>query len=72
MPVDESGMAAAFDTLDALAASAPMTAGDYNLERAKIIADGIKTGTVIPDVPPSLTPMLDGAGLPVNGTGHIE
>ncbi len=47
MAVDESGMKAAFDALDALAASAPMSTSDYNTERAKIIADAIKTGEVI-------------------------
>ena len=47
MAVDEAGMKTAFDTLDNLAASSPMSVSDYNEERAKIIADGIKSGEVV-------------------------
>ena len=47
MAVDQAAMKAAFDVLDALAASAPMTTSDYNEERAKIIADAIKTGSIV-------------------------
>ena len=47
MAVDEAGMKTAFDVLDNLAAAAPMSVSDYNTERAKIIADGIKSGEVV-------------------------
>lgn len=70
MAVDEAGMKTAFDALDASAASAPMSASAYNTERAKIIADGIRSGDVDPDGgPPPLTAPAGGG--PVTGTGKI-